>query len=348
MRTLLKSVVLLVVIGLVTGDAHASAQTFQGGLRGAVKDAQGVIPGATVTLTNESTNVARDTVSNESGEYSFPAVDPGSYMIKATVQGFKTFERRGIRIATQTFVTLDIILEVGTVEETITVTADAPLIETSNASHADVLDAKTLEVLPSVGGNIFLMSVTVPTVQSSGDTHWNRMQDQSGASTLSVGGGGVRANNYLLDGFPITDLQNRSSTNPSGEMIEDVRVQVHTYDAEMGRTGGGVFNTTARSGSNQYRGSALYLTRPAALVGGGFFNEIRGLETNDQVPGAAVQAGSVVPFSATRCSSGLPLTSTAMRSRRTPASVSQQQPCATAISAASPMLRVGRSSFTIR
>ena len=108
-----------------------------------------------------------------------------------------------------------------------------PLIETSNASHADVLDAKSLEVLPSVGGNIFLMAVTVPTVQSSGDTHRNRMQDQSGASTLSMGGGGVRSNNSV-DGFPITDLQNRSSTNPSGEMIEDVRVQVHTYDAEMG------------------------------------------------------------------------------------------------------------------
>ena len=144
--------------------------------------------------------------------------------------------------------TLDVTLEVGTLEETITVTADAPLIETSNASHADVLDAKTLETLPSVGRNVFLMAVTVPTVQSSGDTHWNRMQDQTGASAISMGGGGVRANNYLLDGFPITDLQNRSSTNPSGEMLEDVRVQVHTYDAEMGRTGGGVFNTTAKLG----------------------------------------------------------------------------------------------------
>jgi trimeric autotransporter adhesin len=282
MRTFLHVVTGLVLAAMLVITPSAGAQTFQGGLRGAIKDAQGVIPGATVSLINEATNVSRDTVSNDSGEYSFPAIDPGTYTVKAAVQGFKTFERRGIRIATQTFVTLDVVLEVGTLTETITVTADAPLIETSNASHADVLDAKTLEMLPSAGGNIFLMSVTVPTVQSSGDTHWNRMQDQSGASTLSVGGGGVRANNYLLDGFPITDLQNRSSTNPSGEMIEDVRVQVHTYDAEMGRTGGGVFNTTARSGSNQFHGSALYLTRPTALVGGNFFNEIRNIETNDQ------------------------------------------------------------------
>jgi hypothetical protein len=272
----------LVCAWLLGMAASAHAQTFQGGLRGAVKDVQGVIPGVTVTLTNEGTGVSRESVTNESGEYSFPALDPGSYTVKAGVAGFKSFERRGIRIATQTFVTLDITLEVGTLEETITVTADAPLIETSNASHADVLDAKTLETLPSVGRNVFLMAVTVPTVQSSGDTHWNRMQDQSGASTVSMGGGGVRANNYLLDGFPITDLANRSSTNPSSEMVEDVRIQVHTYDAEMGRTGGGVFNTTARSGSNTWRGSGFFLTRPNALVGPNFFNEIRGLETNDQ------------------------------------------------------------------
>ena len=164
------------------------------------------------------------------------------------MQGFKTFERKGIRVGTQQFITLDVTLEVGTVEESITVTADAPLIETSNASHAEVMDAKMLETLPSIGGNVFLMAVTVPTVQSSGDTHWNRMQDQTGASAISLGGGGVRSNNYLLDGFPVTDLQNRSSTNPSGEMVEDIRVQVHTYDAEMGRTGGGVLNTTAKSG----------------------------------------------------------------------------------------------------
>jgi hypothetical protein len=280
MRTLrYASAVGLLVFG---STLSLTAQSFHGGLRGALRDSQGIIPGATVTLVNEASGVARDTVSNSSGEYSFPAVDPGTYTVKASVQGFKGFERQGIRIGTQQFVTLDIMLEIGAIAETITVTADAPLIETSNASHAEVLDAKTLETLPSVGRNVFLMAVTVPTVQSSGDTHWNRMQDQSGASTLSVGGGGVRANNYLLDGYPITDLQNRSSTNPSSEMVEDIRVQVHTYDSEMGRTGGGVFNTTARSGSNQFRGSAYYLTRPNSLVGGNFFNEIRGLPTNDQ------------------------------------------------------------------
>ena len=268
------------VVSFTAGIAHA--QSFQGGMRGSVKDAQGVIPGVTVTLTNEANGVNRDTVSNQSGEYSFPALDPASYTIKAAVQGFKTFERKGIRVGTQQFITLDVTLEVGTVEESITVTADAPLIETSNASHGEVLDSKTIENLPSIGRNVFLMAVTVPTVQSSGDTHWNRMQDQTGASAISLGGGGVRSNNYLLDGFPVTDLQNRSSTNPSGEMVEDVRVQVHTYDAEMGRTGGGVLNTTAKSGSNAFRGSAFFQHRPNAMIGPLFFNQIRNIENSPQ------------------------------------------------------------------
>jgi trimeric autotransporter adhesin len=282
MRTKHVCTCVAMVVWLLAAASAASAQSFQGGLRGAVKDSQGVIPGVTVTLVNEANGVSRDTVSNASGEYSFPAVDPGAYSVKASVQGFKTFERKGIRVGTQQFLTLDIVLEVGTVAETITVTADAPLIETSNASQAEVIDAKTIETLPSIGRNVFLMAVTVPTVQSSGDTHWNRMQDQTGASAISLGGGGVRSNNYLLDGFPVTDLQNRSSTNPSGEMLEDVRVQVHTYDAEMGRTGGGVLNTTAKSGTNTWRGTGFYQTRPNALIGPLFFNQIRDIENSPQ------------------------------------------------------------------
>jgi hypothetical protein len=116
-----------------------------------VKDSQGVIPGVTVTLLNEATGVPRETVTNDAGEYAFPAVEPGDYGIKAAVPGFKTFERRGVRVSTQQFITLDIALEVGTLEETITVTADAPLIETPNASVGGVIDTKALEAIPTAG-----------------------------------------------------------------------------------------------------------------------------------------------------------------------------------------------------
>ena len=252
-------------------DGAVQAQTFQGGLRGSVKDAQGVVPAATVVLINEDTKVSRETVSNAAGEYSFPAVAPGTYTVRANITGFKTFELKDVRIGTQQFVNLDVALEVGTITETVTVTGQSPLIETGTASTGETLEKKMLESLPTVGRNVFLMANMVPTMVTSGDTHWNRMQDQTGASLISLGGGGVRQNNYLLDGFPVTDIQNRSATNPSIESVEEVKVQVHTYDAEMGRTGGGVFNVTAKSGTNAYRGSGYVQIRPNALIKENFF-----------------------------------------------------------------------------
>jgi hypothetical protein len=255
---------LAVCIGVL--GARAGAQSFQGGLRGVVKDAQGVIPGTTVTLVNDQNGVSRETVTNGVGEYSFPAIEPSSYTVRASVQGFKTFERKGVRIGTQEFLALDILLEVGGLEETITVTGESPLIDTTNASTGDVLDTKSLESIPTPGRSVFLMANLQPTVQASGNAHWNRMQDQVGNSAMSMGGGPVRANNYLVDGFPVTDLQNRASTNPTIEAIEGMKVQVHTYDAEMGRTGGGVMNMTAKSGANSFHGSGYTVFRPESLV----------------------------------------------------------------------------------
>src|SRR5262249_45432392 len=110
------------------------------------------------------------------------------------------------------------------------------------------------------------MANLTPTVQTSGNAHWNRMQDQVGNSAMSMGGGAVRGNNYLVDGFPVTDLQNRASTNPSIEAVEGMKVQVHTYDAEMGRTGGGVMNMTAKSGANAFHGSGYTVFRPEKYV----------------------------------------------------------------------------------
>jgi trimeric autotransporter adhesin len=110
----------------------------------------------------------------------------------------------------------------------------------------------------------------------------NRMQDQTETSRISLGGGISVGNNYLLDGYPITDLQNRASISPNIEMVDDVKVQVHTYDAEMGRTGGGMFNASARSGTNRFPGSGFILSRPGALIGENFFLKIQGQANPDQ------------------------------------------------------------------
>ena len=140
----------------------------------------------------------------------------------------------GIRIGTQQFLTLDLTMEVGAIAENVTVTGQSPIIETSNASQGTVLDSAALQTLPSPGRTAFMIGTTVPTVIPSGDTQFNRQQDQTNASLLSLGGGTRRGNNYTLDGVPITDMRNRAVANPTIEALDDVKVQVHTYDAEMG------------------------------------------------------------------------------------------------------------------
>ncbi|MFN8641894.1 MAG: carboxypeptidase-like regulatory domain-containing protein [Candidatus Binatia bacterium] len=279
MKTLRQLLVVALVVA--TAGSYAGAQTFTGGVRGAVKDANGVIPGVSVQLINEATGQARDAVSNESGEYNFAAVPPGIYSIKATLTGFKTYENKGVRVAAQQFITLDVMLEVGTLQETITVTGAAPVIDTSNATGGGVISTEQMAALPSGGRSAFLFAVTLPTVVASGDPQFNRQQDQTNASLLSLGGGTRRGNNYLVDGVPVTDLRNRASANPTIEALDDVAVQVHNYDAETGRTGGGTFNVATRSGTNQWRGSAFYQNRPKWGMANNYFSEKAGVPLPD-------------------------------------------------------------------
>lgn len=272
MRSLFRNVVVALAVLVVASSA--AAQTFTGGLRGAVKDANGVIPGVTVQLVNEGTGVAREAVSNEQGLYNFAAVPPAVYTVRATLTGFKSYEQKGVRVSAQQFVTVDVTLEVGALEETITVTGEAPLIDTSTASTGAVINTEQLNTLPSGGRSAFLFAVTIPTVVASGDAQFNRQQDQTNASLLSLGGGARRGNNYLVDGVPVTDLRNRASANPSIEALEDVAVQVHTYDAETGRTGGGIFNTATKSGGNRFAGSGFYQARPRWGTANNFFSNL--------------------------------------------------------------------------
>jgi len=249
----------------------ATAQTYQGGVRGAIRDANGVVPGAAIELINAGTGLPRTSVSNEVGEYAFVNVLPGVYTLRASLSGFKTFERRSVRIGTQEFLTLDVTLDVGELSEAITVTASVPVVETTNASVGTLLERAALETLPNVGRNPFVISTTAANVIPTGTPQFVRQQDHNASAMLSLGGGPRRANNYLLDGVPIGDIFNRAAIQPSIEALEEVKVQVSTYDAELGRTGGGVFNATHRSGSNAWHGSGLLLERPRWGTGKLFF-----------------------------------------------------------------------------
>src|SRR5437016_8134181 len=125
----------LTFIVLLAASVHSFGQGFQGGLRGSARDQGGaVVPGVEVTLTNEATSLSRMTVTNESGEYSFAALEPGSYRLNASLAGFKPVVLTGIRVGTQQFVTLDLKLEVGALAGAVSCAAEVPSRESANAS----------------------------------------------------------------------------------------------------------------------------------------------------------------------------------------------------------------------
>jgi trimeric autotransporter adhesin len=263
--------------------ALALAQSFQGGIRGLVADTSGAsVSSAKILLLNEFTGATLATLSTAEGEYVFNAVVPATYTLSAESPGFKRWERKGVIVATQQFLTIDAKLELGQVSESVMVTEDIPLIESSNASNGQVIDRQKLLDLPNLGRNAFMMSKLANNVVAVGNPRFNRMQDQSGSSQISIAGGPVRGNNYLLDGIPIVDSVNRAVIIPTLEGVQEVKVQANTYDAEMGRTGGGVFNTYLKSGGNEFHGSALGYMRQTEWLANNFFNNRAGLPVTDQ------------------------------------------------------------------
>src|SRR5262245_29200398 len=253
---------LLMVIA--ASAVSAQGQSYQGGLRGAVLDASGsVVAGAELILTNEETNTTRSAGANGEGEYAFANVLPGLYTLTVSKSGYKKYEHKSIRIGTQEFITLDVKLEVGQTTESVTISGEAAVLETSNPSIATTLETRALQELPTPARNVFFLSVATPSVVPTGDPQFVRQQDQTNSSLLSLGGGPRRANNYTIDGVSITDMRNRAVFIPNIESVQEVRVQVSTYDAEMGRTGSGVFNATAKSGGNDWHGSGVFQNRPS-------------------------------------------------------------------------------------
>ena len=259
------------------------AQSYFGGIRGLVLDAAGAaVTQAVVSLVDESTGVHRSTVSSAEGTYNFSQVVPATYTIVVEAPGFKKFEQHHVIVSTQALVALDLKLEVGAVSESVAVTAEVSLIETSNASQGQVLDRQKLIDLPNLGRNPFMMSKVAQNVMPAGDPHYNRMEDQSGSSQISIAGGPVRGNNYLLDGIPITDAANRAIIIPTLEAVEEVKIQSNTYDAEMARTGGGMFNTYLKSGTNDYHGSLFGTLRQTSWAANNFFNNAAGIGLPEQ------------------------------------------------------------------
>ena len=254
-----------------------SAQNFVGGVRGLIQDQGGaVITDAKVVLTNSATGVARATNSNGLGEYVFAQLEPATYSISVEAPGFKKLTQTGIIVNTQENVNVDLKMEIGQLTESVQVTAEAALIENTNASNGQVLTEQQIADLPNLGRNVFLLSKLATNVATGGDPRFNRFQDQSGSSQISVGGGPIRGNNYLIDGIPVTDSTNRAVIIPTVEAVQEMKLQEGTYDATMGRTGGGVFNTVLKTGTNGFHGDVFGYYRTTDFSGNTFFNNAAG------------------------------------------------------------------------
>ena len=268
----MKLVLSTILFSALVLSGTAYAQSFQGSLRGRVLDPNGGgTPSAKLTLTDEATQVQRATITDANGDYDFAAVTPATYTVTVEAAGFKKLEQKGVAILTQINSTLDLSLQIGHVTESVNVTAEAPALEAADASTGQLIQNQQITDLPLLGRNPFFEGELAQGVVYAANPEFHRMQDQNGNSQVSIAGGPLRTNNYTVDGISITDTNNRAVIVPSPEAVQEMNLQTSDYDAEVSRTGGGTFNTSIKSGTNDLHGSAVGHLRETDWLANNFF-----------------------------------------------------------------------------
>ncbi len=199
----LKSIVAIALGASVLGPAPALAQLGTGDLRGKVVDQQSaVLPGVAVIAKNEASGQYRETISSTDGTFSMSALTPGLYEITATLSGFKKYQRGGVRVEVGKAFSIDIPLQVGGVEEQVTVTAETPLVDTSSKQIGGVVTSQELQDIPSINRNFTTYLGTLPGVTAFIST------DSFGADSIRINGQGTQNVNYTLDGAGNNDTFN--------------------------------------------------------------------------------------------------------------------------------------------
>jgi Carboxypeptidase regulatory-like domain len=256
--------------------ASAGAQDFRGAIAGRISDAQGGrLPGATVTATNLATNAVSTTTTDAAGDYAIPYLTPGTYRVTVELSGFKKIVREGVEVRIGDRLTIDLPLEVGQLEETVTVSADTPLLETRSGSAGQVIDEKRIALMPLSDGNPFVLARLAPGVAYHGDLKFSRPFDNAGTSDFTADGGPGR-NEFTLDGSPNMTHGRRVAFVPPANAVQEFKVETATFDAQQGHTAGATVNVTLKSGTNAFKGDGYYHYRDEALSGNDFFLERAG------------------------------------------------------------------------
>jgi len=275
---MLRRIFSLVAIAFLLAAA-GWAQDTRGAISGRVTDPSGaVIAGAQVAVINSAMGTRATITTNSEGIYRATLLQPGIYQIEVTAAGFKKLVRNDIEVRVADRLDVNMTMELGAPEQSITITAETPLLNSETASLGTVVDSKRVENLPLSYGNPFLLIGLTAGVTYNGSIRLDRPFEPTHIVNFSMGGTNGLLNDITIDGAPSTSranpLQVTASYVPPTDIVQEFKVQTATFDAQFGQTQGGVTNISIKSGTNQFHGSSYYsFQRPSFWANDFFLNK---------------------------------------------------------------------------
>src|SRR4029077_4516994 len=251
-----KGVCVLGAVAVLLFSLSLFSQVNTGTISGVVQDTSGaVIGGATVTIRNVDTGIATALTSDTGGRYVVPNLPVGNYEVRAQQPGFRTEIRSGITLTVGREEVINLTLNVGQVADTVTVTAEAPVIETTTAAMSSLVDDRTIRDLPLNGRSYDQLALLQPGVVSMGAGQAPAAFDFGTGARFSVTGSRAYANSFMLDGTDINDHANGTPGGPAASSlgvggVQEFRTISSVSPAEYGRSSGGVIAAVTRSGTN--------------------------------------------------------------------------------------------------
>jgi hypothetical protein len=272
---------LLIVILLTTGLCFS--QDARGTIVGRVTDAQdAVIPNVSVKLTNVATGITATVSSNEHGNYQAPYLPLGMYRVTAEAKGFKKLVRENVEVRVNDRLEINLVLQVGEVTESVNVSAETPLLETTSASTGQVIDMRRVAELPIAHGEPYALMASATGAAFTGDPALDRPFEPSHIANYAIGGARGLRNELTLDGAPsgastANPREVSASFVPPIDIVGEMKVQTIALAASVGQTEGGAVNMTLKSGTNQFHGTGYYNKLAPELNANLFFSNRQGL-----------------------------------------------------------------------
>ncbi len=258
---------LFVMLSILAASAAAvSAQVSTVTIHGTVSDTTGaVIQKAQVTAVNIETNFARSVFTDSSGVYAIQFLPIGPYRLEVTANGFKKFVQSGIVLEVNRNARVDPALDAGAVSETVSVTSNAPLVETTNAAVGQTTTNDEIVNMPLVNRDVYTLLELTAGVDSTSNSNIFGSPAQSTTVNGAANNGGGSVNYYLDGGSNTNGLRNTGNSLPNPDAVQEFRVITNSYSAEYGRFAGGVVDLVTKSGTNQWRGSLFEFIRNDVL-----------------------------------------------------------------------------------